>query len=145
MLSEIATWDKNYRRLQHYVATHLSFDMAAHNRLYPWVREQRLSGMHGTMTAERRERLERIGFLFTTEPVALSAQAWELHYAELARLIALDRDYVPSQRGASKGIFGWVAKQNMHIRTGELSVPRTALLRALSPRLFRTRRATQKH
>lgn len=140
MLSEIALWDKNFERLRRHMAEELSFELGTHNRLHPWVTEQRHAGMRGNLDAARRQRLLAIGFLFTIDADALAAQTWELHFSRLGNILSQDPGFSPGRYGATRRMHRWVQRQNEHIRAGTLDASRFDRLQNLAPHLFRKRR-----
>jgi Helicase associated domain len=96
-------------------------------RLGRWINVQRLAMKHGTLSPERKARLDALGFIWN----AVDAK-WEARLAEL-------KDYkrrfgdcnVPDRWPENPQLGMWVQNQRMFQKRGQLSPERKALLDAL--------------
>lgn len=143
MISELIAWDKNFRALERYVAAAYSFETGAGNTLHGWIQEQRAAGIQGRLTAERRQRLEAIGFLYSNDPVVLGEQTWNLHLLELTRVVQKVPRFVPSEsKNRCPKLDRWLRRNISLARAGALPSERVQQLREVVPHLLLKLRRT---
>lgn len=126
-------WDRKYEVLERHVAVEGSADvpedlMLEGIRMGAWVRTQRIAERRGTLSAERKQRLERLpGWTWD----AKAAAWWEI-YAVLGRWI--DRSgsaAVPRRLIEGYPLWEWCAFQRKLWKQGKLATDRVAALEAL--------------
>lgn len=136
MLSEIASWNKQFKALQQHLRFAHSFETTTSNTLHAWINEQRVACAQGRLSPERRERLEMIGFLFTTDAAALAHQTWQLHLVAIAAHTQRFPRYTPpAAKRRRTALDRWLLRNINLLRAGQLDSLQSQQLRAVVPHL----------
>lgn len=111
------------------------------HRLRRWIDRQRYSARHGTLTDERRKRLEEVGFVFKrcksmnkkNRFTADQEKHWDKMYAFLCDYQKIHGHCdVPFHDNTYHGLATWVSSQRSVFRNGSIDETRKARLDALN-------------
>jgi superfamily II DNA or RNA helicase len=123
------SWDEMFGRLLLFRHTHGHTAVPRNykdKKLAKWVQHQRSFGNNGTLSTVRKERLSKIGFIWS-----IYDQYWEEMYS---RLLAFNKTHGHcrvSSRSADRELARWVVKTRVAYRDGRLEETRRKRLEAL--------------
>ena len=128
-----AIWEERFIELVAFAAqfghTRVPKEWAENTRLASWVSSQRNYQRKGTLSAEHKQRLDDIGFVWDARPppsAASSATAkldtWDLNFAELANYKhRYGTTKVPRHWKENPKLSEWVAEQRRLMQKGQLA------------------------
>jgi hypothetical protein len=132
MTKSDSEWGKHFQQLVEYKSTHGDckvplegpLEYSRHPHLGKWLREQQASYKNGTLMAERRDMLNRIGAVWSVYAIK-----WELPFQELLEYKKIQGNCnVPRAFSPNKLLAHWVMVQRRGSNTNKLSEERKAKL-----------------
>ena len=120
------TWDERYGELKRYKERFGDCNVPAHSegefrQLGSWVNKNRTEQINGKLSADRKARLDELGFVWDVHE-----SAWETMFAELKRYKEQFGDCNVSKWGEHAALGMWVT--NQRARPNKVSAARKALL-----------------
>jgi len=128
-------WEQKYEELLLYKKENGDCNVANYSPENPqlaiWVNHQRSYNAHGLLRADRKKRLDEIGFLFSFED--LFDEAWESKFNQLKQLKGQERSRSRRTWASSdqRDLVDWEVRQHNLMRLGRLDKEREARLRKI--------------
>jgi len=130
-----APWERMYQRLvtykKEYKDTNVPYSYKAYPQLARWVSKQRCEYRNKTMTEERKQLLDSIGFI-VPDLLTKNIAPWEEMYE---RLVAYKKEHnstrVPKKYEADPQLGGWVCNQRTLYRRKKMTEERQRLFESI--------------
>jgi hypothetical protein len=128
------TWDEMFELLRQYHQEHGHWRVPARSRnwhgLGRWLLTQRLYARRGTLSPERRSKLESLGVQF--DVLVVHERSWDEMFDALRQFHAEHGHCnVPASDPVLTQLYRWLIAQRTFVREGKLAAPKRARLEAL--------------